>query len=233
MTYSLNKKKRWLLPHIIEERICEYDSNSPPSKVKRGDLISTIDERFKITMYQNENTRYSSTCLLYANNQTQPQILHKNGKRFNSATLTKWINFDTRHRWNSRNRNYDDDRINQPNFGIQQRPGFFPSEVTYEFLYPRRLPRSELQKNGKTSLWYYKGACGYEWHHRQSKDTNKCRRKIRRNECIRFDSDEQECDSEEEDSNQNEFTINSSDFVDDTEESSFILKESSKSLELV
>ncbi|CAF4892509.1 unnamed protein product, partial [Rotaria magnacalcarata] len=80
---------------------------------------SSIDERLKITMYENENVHHSSTCIRYANNQTVPHILYNNGRRFNSTTLTKWINFDTRERWNSRHRNHSNDRINQTNFGIQ------------------------------------------------------------------------------------------------------------------
>ncbi|CAF1307476.1 unnamed protein product [Rotaria sordida] len=226
LTYSLNKKKRWLLPDIIKERICEYDPNSQSSKVQKGDQTSTIDERLKIIMYENENTHHTSTCLRYANNQTEPQILHKNGRRFNSKTLTKWINFDTRERWNSHHRNHSNDQVNQPNFGIQQRPGFFPSEVTYEFLYPKRLPSSENHKNGKISLSHCKVPQKYDWSGRYFKDTNKNRRKIRRYECMKFDIDEYEYDFEQEDIHTNEFLITSSNFIDENEKWSIVFDES-------
>lgn len=126
LTYSLNKKKRWLLPDIIEQRICEHTPNSASPTGKNGDQMSIIDERLKIVMYENENTRHRSNCIRYANSQTEPHILHKNGRRFNSDTLTKWMDFNTRERWTSHHRNPNTDRVNQPNFGIQQRPGFFP-----------------------------------------------------------------------------------------------------------
>ncbi|CAF4221288.1 unnamed protein product [Rotaria sp. Silwood2] len=226
LTYSLNKKKRWLLPDIIQERICEYDSTAQSSKLKNGDQISTVDERLKIIMYENENIRHSSTCLRYANNQTEPQILYNNGRRFNSTTLTKWINFDTRERWNSHHRNHSDNRVNQPNFGIQQRPGFFPSEVTYEFLYPKRLSSFETHKNGKTSLSLCKVPDRYDLSGRDIRDTNKKRRKIRRNECMKLDFDEYEYNFEEEDINTNELIITSSNCIDDNEKWSIVFEES-------
>ncbi|CAF3624713.1 unnamed protein product [Rotaria sp. Silwood1] len=227
LTYSLNKKKRWLLPDIIQERICEYDPTAQSSQVKKGDQVSNIDERLKIVMYENENIHHSSTCLRYSNNQTVPQILHKNGRRFNSKTLTRWINFDTRTRWHSHHRNHSDDRVNQPNFGIQQRPGFFPSEVTYTFLYPKRLPSSEIHKNGKTSLSYCRAHDVYEWPGRNMRDTNKNRRKIRRNECMKFGFDDYAYDfeEEEEDINTNEFILASSNFIDEDEKWSIVFEE--------
>jgi hypothetical protein len=229
LTYSLNKKKRWLLPDIIEERICEHNPNSESPKSKKGDQMSTIDERLKIVMYKNENIRHTSTCLRYANNQTEPHILHKNGRRFNSITLTKWMDFNTRERWNnSHHRNHNNGRVNLPNFGIQQRPGFFPSEVTYEFLYPKRLSSSESHKNGKISLSYTTSSERYDWYGRHSKDTNRNRRKIRRTECLKFDIHEQEYDFEEEDIDNNEYIISSTDMMDENEKWSIVFEESGK-----
>lgn len=199
LTYSLNKKKRWLLPKIIEERICEHDPHSKVPQVEKGDQVSTIDERLKIVMYENVNTHHRSTCIRYGNSQTQPHIIHKDGHRFNSDTLTKWMDFDTRERRSSRrHRNERDDGINQPNFGIEQRPGFFPSEVTYEFLFPRNLSAGESHRNGKTSLAYSSRLDKDSWEGRFFKDTTKNRRKVRRYECMKFDLDEQDDDLEEE-----------------------------------
>ena len=177
-------------------------------------------------MYENENSRHTSTCLRYANNQTEPHVLHKNGRRFNSTTLTKWINFNTRERFNSHHRNDNADRINQPNFGIQQRPGFFPSEVTYEFLYPKRCPPSTTHKSGKSSLAYCKDLHD-EWNGRTSRDTNKHRRKIRRNDCLRFDLHEQDYDFEAEDIDDSEYIIISSDLMDENEKWSIVFEDTS------
>jgi hypothetical protein len=174
-------------------------------------------------MYENENTHYSSTCLRYANSQTEPHILHKNGRRFNSTTLTKWISFDTRfHR-------DEGDRVNRPNFGFQQRPGFFPSEVTYEFLYPKRLQASESHTNGKISLSYYKDQHKDEFYGRHHKDTTKHRRKVRRNECIQFQMYEQDYDCEE-DFDDDEFPIISSKVIDEDEKWSIVFEDSGKVL---
>ena len=60
LTFSLNKKKRWLLPDILEQRILQCKSDE-----KVYDPI--IDERLKIVMYENENVRHDSTCIRYAN----------------------------------------------------------------------------------------------------------------------------------------------------------------------
>jgi hypothetical protein len=179
-------------------------------------------------MYENENTRHTSNCLRYANNQTEPHVLHKNGRRFNSTTLTKWMDFNTRERWTtSHHRNHNNNRINQPNFGIQQRPGFFPSEVTYEFLYPKRLSSSESHRNGKTSLSYTTDLDRYDMYVRHSRDSNKHRRKISRHECLKFDIHEDEYDFEE-DMIDNEFIISSSNIIDENEKWSIVFEESSK-----
>ncbi|CAM4852693.1 unnamed protein product [Rotaria socialis] len=228
LTYSLNKKKRWLLPDIIRERICEFNPNAKPLSCKKGDELSSIDERLKITMYENENVHHSSTCIRYANNQTVPHVLYSNGRRFNSATLTKWINFDTRERWNSRHRNHSNDRINQTNFGIQQRPGFFPSEVTYKFLYPKRLSSNETHRNGKSSLQYFNHPDAYDWNARRSRDTNQHRRKLRRFECMKVDLDEYEYkyDSEEQHIDTNEFVNVQSNLIDENDKWSIVFEES-------
>jgi hypothetical protein len=229
----LNKKKRWLLPDIIEQRICEYEPNSSSAKARKGDQIESIDERLKIVMYTNENIHYSSNCLRYANNHTEPRVLHKNGRRFNSKSLTKWINFDTRAHWNTRHRHPNDnvDRINQPNFGIQQRPGFFPSEVTYEFLYPKRLPESESHKNGKVSLTYYKGLYDDHCNGRHHKDTNRHRRKVRRIDCDQFNKYERAYNSDEDIDDEEEFIISSSKIMDENEKWSIVFEESGKILQ--
>ena len=158
-------------------------------------------------MYTKENINYTSNCVRYANSQIEPHVIHKNGARFNPETLTKWINFDTRSHWrvDHRRRNDNEDRINQPNFGIQRRPGFFPSEVTYEFLYPKRLAESESHRNGKVSLSYYKGLQDDYYEGRHHKDTTKHRRKVRRNDCIQSQKYEERYDSEED--NDNEYEI--------------------------
>jgi hypothetical protein len=179
-------------------------------------------------MYENENIRHTSTCIRYANNQTEPHVLHKNGGRFNSETLTKWMDFNTRERWSRHHRNRNNDRVNQPNFGIQQRPGFFPSEVTYEFLYPKRLSSSESHRNGKTSLFYRGNLEGYDWYGRHGKDTNKNRRKIRRTECLNLDFFEQDYDFEQENIDDNEFIISSSDIMDENEKWSIVFEDLSK-----
>jgi len=179
-------------------------------------------------MYENEDIRHTSTCIRYANSQTEPHVLHKNGGRFNSTTLTKWMDFNTRERWTRRHRNRNNTRVNQPNFGIQQRPGFFPSEVTYEFLYPKRLSSSESHTNGKTSLFYSGNLKGYDWYGRHGKDTNKNRRKIRRTDCLNFDFSEQEYDFEQENIDDNEFIISSSDIMDENEKWSIVFEDSSK-----
>ena len=177
----MNKKKRWLLPEIIEERISEYDRQDKSSKDDQG---SSIDERLKIEMYENENVQYKSTCLRYANNQMIPQIIDKNGHTFNSTTLTRWINFETR---DPRPRRHHIN-TNRSNFGIEQRPGFFPSEVTYTFSYPRRADIPGNNKGGKSSLSY----CGNihdTWRHgRDVTDTNRNRRRQRQRECRLVDT---------------------------------------------
>ncbi|CAF0909099.1 unnamed protein product [Adineta ricciae] len=148
LTFSLNKKKRWLLPDILEQRILQCKSDE-----KAYD--PTIDERLKIVMYENENVDHDSTCIRYANSQAEPQILYKKGRRFNSKTLTKWMDFQTRERWGRRRRRArDSDQVNHPNFGFTQRPGFFPSEVTYHFLYPRRSAPSSTFRTRKSALLY-------------------------------------------------------------------------------
>ena len=199
LIYSMNKKKRWLLPDIIEQRLCEYDPSDAASKSKKNDPVLNVDERLKIVMFENENVDYTSNCLRYGNSQTNPHIIHKNGRRFNLTTLTKWMNFDTRSEWNRRRRRPDEnnDHVNQPNFGIEQRPGFFPSEVTYEFLYPRRVPASEDHRGGKTSLRYAASPRDGDWHGRHYKDTNRNRRFLGRIECNRLDQNELDFDFEE------------------------------------
>ncbi|CAF1120532.1 unnamed protein product [Adineta steineri] len=225
LTYSLNKKKRWLLPDIIEERICEYNPKLKDSKSEGQHDISNIDERLKIIMYENENIRHSSTCIRYGNNQIEPHILHKNGRRFNSSTLTKWMDFDTHERRNRRRRrNNNTDRVNQPNFGIQERPGFFPSEVTYEFLYPKHLPSSTSYKSGKTTLIKVSDRYRYDYHGRSHKDTNKNRRKIRRYECNRLDIHAPEYYIEEDISNDEYITI-SSDLIDENDKWSIVFED--------
>lgn len=178
LQYSLNKKKRWLLPDIIEERILERVPSAQASKTSKSDETFSIDDRLKIVMYENENIHHDSTCIRYANSQTEPRVLYKDGRRFNSTTLTKWMEFDQRHRWRARQRDNDTDRVNQPNFGFQQRAGFFPSEVTYEFVYPKRLPDSATRRPGKSAIWYTKDP--HETVLRVSSDTNKNRRSKRR-----------------------------------------------------
>lgn len=232
LTYSLNKKKRWLLPKIIEERICEHDPHPQVSNVRKGDQTSTIDERLKIVMYENVNTRHRSTCIRYGNSQIEPHIIHKNGHRFNSDTLTKWMDFNTRERWGRRHRrNRDGDQVNQPNFGIEQRPGFFPSEVTYEFLFPRSLPAGESHRDGKTSLAYSSTLDRYDWVGRHHKDTTKHRRKVRRYECMKFDPFDQEYDPEEEEDDNmvdSEYFISSSSFVDENKRWSIVIDDYGK-----
>jgi hypothetical protein len=223
LTYSLNKKKRWLLPEIIEQRICEHTPYAEVRKVKKGDQISTNDERLKIVMYENENTRHRANCLRYGNSQTEPHILHNNGRRFNSETLTKWMDFNTRERRSRRN-----DRVNQPNFGFQQRPGFFPSEVTYNFLYPKVLSSTESYRDGKTSLTYSSKLDDHGWEGRYFKDTNKNRRKVRRFECEKFDIYEQEYCFDEENADDNEYIISSYDLTDENEKWSIVFDDSGK-----
>ena len=200
LTYSMNKKKRWLLPGIIEQRICEHDLSDAASQPQKKDGDLDIDERLKIVMYENENVRYTSNCLRYGNSQTKPHILHKNGRRFNSMTLTKWMEFNTGSRWNrrgGRGRRENDDRVNQPNFGVEQRPGFFPAEVTYEFLYPRSVPESEGKRGGRTSLRYQKSPNDGDWFGRHFKDTNRNRRFSGRIECNRLEKSDPEFNVEE------------------------------------
>ncbi len=229
LTYSLNKKKRWLLPEIIEQRICEHNPNVRIPKVKKGDQISTVDERLKIIMYENENTRHRSNCLRYGNSQTEPHILHNNGRRFNSETLTKWMDFNTRGRRHHRRRNHvDDGRVNLPNFGFQRRPGFFPSEVTYEFIYPKSLPSMESHRNGKTSLAYTSELDQHVSQGRYSKDTNKNRRKVRRFECAELNIYDQECYLEEEDTDDNEYIVSASYLTDENERWSIVFDDSGK-----
>jgi hypothetical protein len=178
-------------------------------------------------MYENENTRQSSSCFRYANNQTEPRVLHKNGRRFNSTALTRWINFDTHERRNTHHRNGYSDRVNQPNFGIQQRPGFFPSEVTYEFLYPKRLPSSATHKSGKSALLFSCDSYGIDRDERKTRDTNKHRRKIRRHDCLQFDIHEQDYNFEE-DVDDIELITTSSDLMDENEKWSIVFEDTGK-----
>lgn len=181
-------------------------------------------------MYENENIHHKSTCIRYANSQTEPHVLYKNGRRFNSTTLTKWMDFNTRERWNSHHQN---DRVNQPNFGFRQRPGFFPSEVTYEFLYPKRLSSSESHKYGKTSLAYTSNPDKFDYSGRHHKDTNKHRRKIRRFECLKFDLQDQVYDFEGEDLDTNEYIVTSADIIDEDEKWSVVYEELGKTYQLI
>jgi hypothetical protein len=181
-------------------------------------------------MYVNENTRHSSNCVRYANSQTEPHILHKNGRTFNSETLTKWMEFNTREPRTSQLRKNRNNRINQPNFGIQQRPGFFPSEVTYEFLYPKPIPSKESHRTGKISLTYTQSPDKYSWHGRHFKDTNQHRRKIRRTDCAKLDINEQEYDLEEEDMDDNALIMSSADFIDENDKWSIVFEDSGKFL---
>ena len=190
VTYSLNKKKRWLLPEILEERIRQFDRN------EKVDGDPSLDEKLKIEMFENENVRLKSTCFRYANNQTTPQIIYKDGHCFNGTALSRWINFETRNarprrRHGSTQPQHDE---NQPNFGLQNRPGFFPSEVKYEFLYPRRA-----EVGGKSKL-FYRGEHALDdyWAGRHHKDTITTRRRSRRHECF-FDYDDEDYEREEED----------------------------------
>jgi hypothetical protein len=180
-------------------------------------------------MYENENTRHRANCLRYGNSQTEPHFLDNNGHRFNSETLTRWMNFDTRERPRRRHRNNSDNNgINQPNFGFQQRPGFFPSEVTYEFIYPKTLPSTENHQSGKTSLNYTSSPHEDYWRGKNRRDTNKNRRKVRRFECAVSDMYDQEDDLEEEDADDNEYTISSVDLIDEDEKWSIVFDDSSK-----
>jgi hypothetical protein len=219
------------LPDIIEQRICEYEPISETPKTKKGDQVSSIDERLKIIMYENENTRHTSNCLRYANSQAKPQILHRNGHRFNSATLTKWLNFETRQRWNSHRTDHVD-RVNQPNFGIQQRPGFFPSEVTYEFLFPKRCSPSEDHKHGKTSLTCAKSLYHDDSEGRHFKDSNKKRRTVRRGDCSRIDLYEQNYRFEQSIEDDDESLVTHWDIQDDDGTWSVVFAESCKFLKL-
>lgn len=227
LTYSLNKKKRWLLPEIIEERICEHDPQSNVTKDKRE---FNIDERLKIVMYENVNTFHRSSCIRYGNNQTTPHIIHKNGSRFSSESLTKWMDFNTRERWTRRNRKGREDRINLPNFGFERRAGFFPSEVTYEFLYPQRPPPGETHRHGKTSLAYASKPHDYDWTGRHFKDTTQHRRKVRRCECANFDrmEGEYDFDDEEEEMEVSEYIISSSNSIDENQRWSIVFDEFGK-----
>lgn len=186
-------------------------------------------------MYENENIRHAANCIRYANSQAKPQILYKNGQRFNSATLTKWINFETRERWHSHHRNVNNGQINQPNFGIERRPGFFPSEVTYEFLYPKRIPSNQSHKKGKTTLSYSDDLDAYACIERTSRVTNKNRRKILRYECMTDGFDDYECILEKdlEDNESNEFIITASSCMDENEKWLTVFEELGKSASLV
>ena len=189
LTYSLNRKKRWLLPGIIEQRIRESQSTVDASTPKQpGDQLWTVDENLKIVMYENENIRYRSNCVRYSNSQMEPRFIENNGRVFNSNTLSKWLNFETRplrsrHR-RVRPRTSEPDRVNLPNFGVERRPGFFPSEVTYEFLYPRRCGPT---KHGRSSLTYDKCPHNDYYRGRYDKDTNKRRRQLGRVACSLID----------------------------------------------
>jgi len=179
------------LPKIIEERIREYDRSE--------DNSSSIDERLKIVMYENENTRHRSSCIRYGNSQTEPQIIYKNGRRFNSDTLTKWMDFNTNRRWSRRHRNNEAERVNQPNFGFQQRAGFFPSEVTYQFLIPKQFSSLDNRRKGKSSLVWSTDDDGYGYREgRHHKDTTKHRRVLRLNECLDYLHEQHDDQQEEE-----------------------------------
>ena len=221
----MNKKKRWLLPDIIEQRICEHNPQS-------NNEVFNIDERLKIVMYENVNSSHRSSCIRYGNSQTEPHIIHKNGSRFNSESLTKWMDFNTRERWTRRHRKQREDRVNQPNFGFEQRPGFFPSEVTYQFLYPQSLPAGETHRHGKTSLAYASKQSKYDWEGRHFKDTIQHRRKVRRYECMKFDLQEEEEEEydfeEEEEIEDSEYIISSSDSIDENQRWSIVFDEFGK-----
>ena len=184
VTYSLNKKKRWLLPSILEERIRQFDRNDTENE-------NDLDRKLKIEMFENENVHLKSTCFRYANSQMTPQIIYKNGRCFNGTALSKWINFDTRQ---SRPRRHSRRDENQPNFGIENRPGFFPSEVKYEFLYPRCT-----HVRGKSKLIYREESLKDHGNSRHSRDTNKNRRQTRRRDCFVDFNDENERIEDEED----------------------------------
>jgi hypothetical protein len=182
--YSLNKKKRWLLPAIVEQRICE--STPAVNKQQMGD---DFDANLKIIMYVNTNTTFTSRCTRYANSQMEPHVIHRNGRRFNAQSLTKWMNFDThirrRHAHRSRRKENSRDR---GFFGISQRPGFFPTEVTYTFTYPRRTKHESNRKGGKTDVRYHRSLSYHRSYYRSERESNRDRRRQRKTECNRMKS---------------------------------------------
>ncbi|UJR14052.1 hypothetical protein I4U23_001049 [Adineta vaga] len=223
LKYSLNKRKRWLLPDIIEQRILE---TNPLNKT----ATSIIDERLKIVMYENENIRHTSNCIRYANSQAVPQIIYKNGRRFNSNTLSSWIDFNTRERWGRRRRHRRSDRtdrVNQPNFGITQRPGFFPSEVTYKFSYPKRLPESAKCKTGKSTLFYKDTEhLHQELRRGYGSDITKHRRRMQKQDCKNYDPYKYTYSFDEEDFDDNEMIMLASNQLDENEKWSIVFEDS-------
>ena len=189
ITFSLNRKKRWLLPEIIEERILESVSTVDTSPSEREYLSLILDDDLKIMMYENENVHYHSSCVRYANSQMKPRVIDKNGRVFNSNTLAKWLNFETQSR-RRRRRPADGQpvRVNMPKVRIEQRPGLFLSEVTYEFLYPRPCGPT---KHGRSLLTYHKPPEKLYHEGRQGTDTSQNRRHSGRVACARLDIEEE------------------------------------------
>jgi hypothetical protein len=201
LTYSMNKRKRWLLPDIIEQRIRERTPNCNKNETKKNKQSYDIDDELKIVMIESEAIRYKSRCLRYGNSHIEPQFIERNGHPFNSDTLTKWLDFNIRSNRNRRRRAHrrqhedNDDRVNQPNFGIQQRPGFLPSEVTYNFVYPRRCVSSGNNKGGKTTLNYWKLGNYIDFYGGNGENDSRNRRRMQKLECSRLSQILDDCQS--------------------------------------
>ena len=80
-SYSLNKRKRWILPNMIKKRICEYDPVRNAT-FKKGDELSTFNDKLLIHMSEHEHVRFRADCVLYANSQMDPQCPPKRGSLF-------------------------------------------------------------------------------------------------------------------------------------------------------
>ena len=94
--YSMNKRKRWLLPSLIKKRICEYDPVRN-GNLKKGDQLSTVNDKLMIHMSEHERVHFPANCLLYANSQMDPHVLQNVGHCFDSGSLMAWIQHRAHH----------------------------------------------------------------------------------------------------------------------------------------
>lgn len=155
LTYSMNKKKRWLLPDIIRQRILDSKPVSSTTGNEKENEKFDIDNNLRIEMIELENIWNQSTCLSYSNSKMVPKVIKNKKHRFNVNSLRSWISFNTR--FTRRRRRQQSRKIlEETQYGVQHRPGFFPSEVSYEFFYPRRARVPGNHKGGRSSLIYSK-----------------------------------------------------------------------------